>query len=86
MRRLGPNAPDRLSPLREQVRHVIQTIDQHDLVNLVALTQALFHEVKFVARVEAGLRQQMNFPFRMRAPQAVGKAVFHVFDPVSGGE
>ena len=77
-RRLGPNASGGLGPLREQVRDIIQAIDEDDQIELVALSEALLHEVEFVAGVEAGLGEQMDFPFRMSAAQAVGEAVGNV--------
>src|ERR1039458_828450 len=70
LRRRSPNPVDRLGPLWKQVRRVIQTIHQNYLIDLVMLAKTLLQLLQFITGVEAGLRQQVDVPFRVGPPDS----------------
>ena len=69
-----------------QVANVIQAIDQHHFVRLVASGEYLPHERQLAARVQADPRQHVNLPLRMRPPQQIREPVFHILDAVTRRE
>ena len=73
-------------PLRKNIRHVIQHVHQHDLIDLVAVLDGALQSVQLIAGVPAGLSQQVHFPFRMCPPEAIGEPILDVLDTVCGGE
>src|ERR1700687_5554690 len=67
-----------LNPFRRDVVDVVQTINEHDLIKLVASADQLLQESQLVAAIKSELGHDMDLPIRMLTADPIRETIFHI--------